>query len=369
MEGGECFQGRSLVELSPPWRRSLGLQNPRFRKLKLALILILLLFGTSLAVRYYNIYRYHLEKQTRFMMDTYVTVYAIGPKKKSARIINLALDRMQEVDSKFNSLNPKSPIYAFNHRNEPISDQEIVQVAGLALEIADASGGAFDITVAPLIELWGFYGESPRLPQDQEIKACEKRIGYKYLSVKNSRLEKMRKDVSIDLGGIAKGYAVSQAVKVLREQGVSSALIDAGGDVYALGKKGSGLWKVGIRSPRGEDLLGYVEVEDLAVMGSGDYERFFEKDGKRYHHIFDPRTGYPAESLSGMTLIYPDPVAADGWTTALFVMGPGKGLEIVEKIPGMEAIMVTRSGEIVYSSGLKNALKPIQKIKSEAEGG
>ncbi len=338
------------------------------KKLKLGLILLLVLISASLAFRYYNLYRFHLEKQTRFMMDTYVTVYAIGPKKKTARIINLSLDRMQEVDTKFNSLNPKSPIYAFNNRNEPISDEEIVQVAALALEIAEASGGDFDITVAPLIELWGFYGESPHLPQEQEIKACLRRIGYKYLSLKNSRLEKIREDVRIDLGGIAKGYAVSQAVKVLREQGVTSALIDAGGDVYALGKKGHDLWKVGIRRPRGEDLLGYLEVADLAVMGSGDYERFFEKDDKRYHHIFDPKTGYPAESLSGMTLIYSDPVAADGWITALFVMGPEKGLGTVEKIPGMEAIMVTKSGEILYSSGLKNALKPIQKIKSKAEG-
>lgn len=338
------------------------------KKFKIGLILLLLLIGVSLAVRYYNLYRFHLEKQTRFMMDTYVTVYGIGPKEKTARIIDLALDRMQEVDTKFNSLNPKSPIYAFNHRNEPISDEEIVQVARLALEIADASGGAFDITVAPLAELWGFYGKSPHLPQEQEIKDCLKRIGYKYLSLKNSRLEKTREDVSIELGGIAKGYAISQAAKVLREGGVNSALIDAGGDVYALGKKGRDLWKVGIRSPRGEELLGYVEVTDLAVMGSGDYERFFEKDGKRYHHIFDPKTGYPAESLSGMTLIYHDPVAADGWITALFVLGPEKGLKIVEKIPGMEAIMVTRSGERHYSSRFKNALKPIQKIKSKEKG-
>ncbi len=317
-----------------------------------------------LAVRIYNSRRLHLEKQTRFMMDTYVTIYAVGPKKVTSRAIDLALDRMQEIEAKFNILNPKSPLYAFNHRGEPVSDQEILDVVRLALQVSHESGGAFDITISPLVELWGFYGDSYHLPGEQEIKDCLSGVGYEYLTiVGNGRLEKSRDNIRIDLGGIAKGYSVSQAAKVLRAEGATSALIDAGGDVYALGKKGSKFWNVGIRSPRGEDLLGYVEVEDLAVMGSGDYERFFIKDGKRYHHIFDPKTGYPAEGLSGITVIYPDPIIADAWATALFVMGPGKGLETVEKIPGMETIMVTTSGEILYSSGLENGLKVIPKIE------
>jgi thiamine biosynthesis lipoprotein len=337
-------------------------KRPWSKKLGLALIIVFVLVGALLAFRYHNLRRFHLEKQTRFMMDTYVTIYSIGPKEMTAGAIDLALDRMQEVDAKFNSHNPKGPIYAFNQRGEPISDPEIVGVAAVALQIAKASDGAFDITIAPLLELWGFYGDKPHLPRDEEIRACMTRVGYQFLSVKDSRLEKTRGDVEVDLGGIAKGYAVGQASKVLTEKGVTSAVIDAGGDVYALGKRGSKPWKVGIKDPKGgEELLGYLEVEDLAVMGSGDYERFFEKDGKRYHHIFDPKTGYPAEGLSGTTLIHPDPTAADAWNTAIFVLGPEKGLELVEKTPGMEVIMVTTSGKIIYSSGLKTGLKPIPK--------
>jgi thiamine biosynthesis lipoprotein len=335
------------------------------KKFALAFVALVVIFGALLAFRYYNLYRYHLEKQTRFMMDTYVTIYAVGPRKITAGAIDRALDRMQEVDTKFNSRNPKSPIYEFNHDGKPISDQEIVSVATMALQIAKESDGAFDITVAPLIELWGFYGDAPHLPTDQEIAACLHRVGYHYLSLTDRKLRKTKDDVEIDLGGIAKGYGVGQAVKVLKELGVTSAVIDAGGDVYAMGKRGDRPWKVGIKDPRGgEDLLGYLEVEDLAVMGSGDYERFFEKDGKRYHHIFNPKTGYPAEGLRGSTLIYPDPTAADAWNTAIFVLGPEKGLELVEKTPGMEAIMVTTSGKIIYSSGLKNGLKPIPKNES-----
>jgi thiamine biosynthesis lipoprotein len=116
------------------------------------------------------------------------------------------------------------------------------------------------------------------------------------------------------------------------------------------------MWKVGIRSPRGDDILGYLEVEDLAVMGSGDYERFFIEDGKRYHHIFDPKTGYPAQGLSAATLIHPDPMVADAWNTAIFVLGPENGLKWAEKISGMETVMVTTAGDIIYSNGLENAL-------------
>lgn len=333
------------------------------KKLKLALILVALLVAVAFSVRFYNLYRYHLEKQTRFMMDTYVTIYAVGPKRITSPAIKLAMNRMQEVDAKFSALKPGSPVHAFNHRGIPISDPEILKVVGSALQIARDSDGLFDITVAPLIELWGFYGDSPRLPDEGEIKASLTKVDYRYLIVKNGRLEKKREDVHIDLGGIAKGYAIDQAAKVLRQEGVASALIDAGGDVYALGKKGREPWKVGLRSPRGNDLLGYVEVEDLAVMGSGDYERFFIKDGKRYHHIFDPKTGYPVEGVRGTTLIYPDPMTADAWTTAIFLLGPEKGPNRVDKIPGMEAVMVTSSGEIIYSKGLKDAFHTVSKEK------
>jgi thiamine biosynthesis lipoprotein len=306
---------------------------PLPKKVRLTLIVLAVVFVGLLAVRIYNSRRFHLEKQARFMMDTYVTIYAVGPKKVTSRAIDLALDRMQEVDTKFNILNPKSPLYAFNRQGVPISDQEILDVVRLALEVSHDSGGAFDITISPLIELWGFYGDSPNLPQEQEIRECLNKIGYRHLNIEDGRLERTKEDMGIDLGGIAKGYSVSQAAKVLKAEGATSALIDAGGDVlkaegatsalidaggdvYALGKKGRKFWNVGIRSPRGEDLLGYVEVEDLAVMGSGDYERFFIEDGKRFHHILDPKTGYPAEGLSGITVIYPDPIIADAWATA-----------------------------------------------------
>lgn len=339
-------------------------------------VLILALFG----IRAYNGYRHHVEKQTRFMMDTYVTIYAIGPQRPTAKAVDSALGRMQEIDVKFNCLNPKSPIYAFNHNGEPISDPEVLGLIKVALEVSKETAGAFDISVAPLLELWGFYTKSPHLPREQEIKDALRNVGYRHLLLNNGKLEKDSPGVRIDLGGVAKGYAMQEAIKVLKAQGVTSALVDTGGDIYALGKRGKKLWKIGIRNPRskedspgdaalghievGEDgLLGYVEVEDLAVMGSGDYERFFIQDGKRYHHIFDPKTGYPTQGITGTTLIYPDPVLGQIWGKIPFIMGAKKGLEILGKIPGMEVIIVTASGEILYSSGLKHALNVIPETK------
>jgi thiamine biosynthesis lipoprotein len=330
------------------------------KKWRLALLSVAALILVLAGIRFYNLYRFHLAEQTRFMMDTYVTIYAVGTEKVTDPAINSALDRMQEIDNKFNSQNPKSPIYAFNHQGIPISDPEIVAMVRLALQIARDTGGAFDITIAPLIELWGFYGDAPHVPEPEAIKDCLRRVGYQHLAIKNGTLQKNKAEVRIDLGGIAKGYSVLQAVEVLKSKGVSSALINAGGDVYALGKKGRDMWKVGIKSPQGDDILGYLEVEDLAVMGSGDYQRFFIEDGKRYHHIFDPKTGYPAEGLRGTTLIHPNPMVADAWNTAIFVLGPENGLKWVEKISGMETVMVTTEGDIIYSNGLKNALHIIE---------
>jgi thiamine biosynthesis lipoprotein len=347
---GICFSGEES--------RVKKLRLPK--KWKLAFFSVAVLILVLLGIRFYNLYRLHLEEQTRFMMDTFVTIYAVGPEKVTTPAITSALDRMQEIDNKFNSQNPESPIYAFNHRGIPVSDPEVVAMVRLALQIARDTGGAFDITIAPLIELWGFYGDSPRLPKQGAIQDCLRKIGYHHLAIKDGILQKNKADVQIDLGGIAKGYSVLQAVEVLKRKGVSSALINAGGDVYALGKKGRDMWKVGLRSPRGDDILGYLEVEDLAVMGSGDYERFFIEDGKRYHHIFDPKTGYPVEGLRATTLVHPDPMIADAWNTAIFVLGPEKGLEWVEKISGMEAVMVTTAGDTIYSNGLKNALHVIE---------
>jgi thiamine biosynthesis lipoprotein len=326
------------------------------KKLIIILVLIAIIFLGLWGVRIYNTSTLNSISQTCFMMDTYVTIRIFDSSGNGYKI-DQALNRMKDLDVKFNSLNPKSPIYAFNNYGVPVADPEILNVVRTALDISQKTDGAFDITIEPLIKLWGFYTESPHLPPPEQINETLKNVGYKHLLLRNGRLEKDDANIKIGLGAIAKGYIIGQAINVLKEQGVSSAIIDAGGDIYTLGGKEKKLWKVGIKNPRGEGLLGYVEVENTSIVGSGDYERFFMKNGKRYHHIFNPKTGYPSEGLTGITVIHPDPMLADGWATALFVLGPENGIEIANKLPDMGVIMVTTSGKVLYSSGLKNTMK------------
>lgn len=330
------------------------------KKLRIVFIIIAALFAVLWGIRSYNGRRFHPEKETRFMMDTYVTIYCLGPKEITSKAIGLALDRMQEIDVKFNPLNPKSPVYSFNRTGKPVSDPEILGLVQIALKVSRESSGAFDITIAPILELWGFYSKEYRIPGEAEIKDYLANVGYRHLVIEDGKLKKDKAGVMIDLGGIAKGYAISEAVRILKANGVTSALVDAGGDIYALGKKGIRPWKVGIRDPRAEDIIGYVEVEGLAVMGSGDYERFFIKDAKRYHHIFDSKTGYPTEGVTGITIIYTDPILGQAWGKIPFVLGPEKGLKMLQGIAGMEAIVVTDSGEKLFSSGLRHALNTIK---------
>lgn len=298
-------------------------------------------------------------------MDTIVTIRAEGPSAKASKAIEDALDRMQEIDKKMNALDTESPVYAFNEKGIPIDDPEIVWLVQKGLEVSKLSAGAFDMTLLPLSKLWGFDTKSPHLPSDREIKEALGKTGYKYLVVKDGKVNKTRPYITLDFGGIAKGYAVGEALKVLRNEGITSGLIDAGGDIYALGKRKDGKpWKVAIKAPREEGfkdgLLGYLELSDISIATSGDYERFFIKDGKRYHHIFDSKTGYPANGgLMSASIIYSDCTMTDVWTKVLFVLGPEKGLKIVEAVPGIGAIMVTTEGKILYSKNLKNEMNKI----------
>jgi FAD:protein FMN transferase len=168
-----------------------------------------------------------------------------------------------------------------------------------------------------------------------------KNVGYKYLVIKDGKLTKTKPGVGIDIGGIAKLYVLEEGANVLKNGGIKSALIDAGGDIYAIGRDNGRDWKIGIRNPRGDGVIGAVDVSDMLVISSGDYERYFEKDGVRYHHIMDPFTGYPARGLSGSTIFCSDPALADGLSSTVFILGKDKGFALAKKLLYFEAVVVT----------------------------
>ncbi len=299
-------------------------------------------------------------KRTRFMMDTLCTIQVPNEAgvSKTEAAISRAFDRMAELDRKFNCTNPESPLYKFNNARVPITDPEIVELVKRALEISRETGGAFDITVQPLVDLWGFFttsASSQTVPSPQSIKLALSRTGWRRISVKNGAVIAADKDVRIDLGGIAKGYSIGEAVKVLKAAGVRSALILAGGQVQVFGSAAPGVpWKVGVRNPRKEGYIaGLAFDSETGISTSGDYERFFEVNGVRYHHILDPKTGYPARGLMSLSVITQDPVWADALSTALFVMGPQRALEFVKRQSGSEVIIVNAKGEIVTSQADK----------------
>ena len=320
---------------------------------KYKIMLFGLLFGFMILLMGWKTYESDtLQSQSRYLLDTYCTIKAPGDTRVLSAL-SKALDRIEEIDSKFNMLNPKSPLYDFNNNNKPITDKEIVNLVRIALDVSEKSEGKYDITICPVVNLWGFFGDKPAVPLQSSIDSLLKDVGYKSLKIENGILSKSNPRSQIDLGSIAKGYAVGEAVKVLRQEGITSALIDAGGDIYALGTYKGRPWKIGIKDPRGDGVIGSLDLTDMTAVTSGDYERYFIKDGKRYHHILDPQTGYPSQGMASVTIISPDPVLADGWSTALFVLGAEKGIPIIDAMQSTGTLMVTTDGRKIYSSGMQ----------------
>jgi thiamine biosynthesis lipoprotein len=299
-----------------------------------------------------------LQKKTRFLMDTYVTIQVPGGVKEIA-LIDKAMDRMEEIDKKFSMNEPGSILYEFNNKGTAVADPEIIKIMKRAVRVSELSGGKFDVTVYPLMKLWGFYDEKKK-PSKQEIREVLKTVGYKFLIIKDGKMTSAKKGVQVDIGGIAKLYAVEEGANVLKKAGIKSALIDAGGDIYAIGKYKGKDWKVGIRNPRGDGVIGALDVSDMVVTSSGDYERYFEQDGVRYHHLMDPATGYPARGLSSVTIMCSDPETADGLSAAVFIMGMEKGFALAKKIGTFEAMAVTEDQKIFYSEGLAGSTKVVK---------
>jgi thiamine biosynthesis lipoprotein len=229
---------------------------------------------------------------------------------------------------------------------------ETAAVLALGLVVAQRSGGAFDLTLGRLKSLWGIDGDNPVVPDRQAIAAALAGIGPEALTLDGRQLRKRSAQVQIDLGGIAKGYAVDRAVAVLKEHGIASAAVNAGGDMYLLGQRPERPWRVGIQHPRQKDaVLETVQVHDRAVVTSGDYERFFEQDGQRYHHIFDPQSGFPARGCQSVTVIADSVALGDALATSLFVLGPQAGLQLLDQYPGAEALIVAADGSLHATPG------------------
>ena len=256
-----------------------------------------------------------------FAMDTYMTVTATGGEVEEA--LKAAQQAVFAMERRLSATDGKSEISLLNAEGGGAVSEDTAALLERALVLAEECGGAFDPTVRPLMELWGFTTEAYRVPALEEINAALSLTDWEAVELRGGDVS-LAPGQKIDLGGIAKGWASETVCAVLREHGVESALLYLGGSVQTLGTKPDGsLWRIGVQNPDGsEEHLGILSVGECAVVSSGGYQRYFDEGGMRYHHILDPETGYPAESgLASVTVVCSDAVAADAYSTALFVMG------------------------------------------------
>ena len=300
---------------------------------------------------------------SELLMDTEVSVQLFSRKAREAQQVKKALfEEMQRLELLLSYHDPRSEIFEINsaagERSVAVAP-ETAEVIQKALHYSAVSEGAFDPTIAPLLDLWGFREGEYRIPGPEELREASEAVDYRLVEDGGGEVYLPRGDMALDLGGIAKGYIIDRGLDLLAHSGVSHALINAGGDIGILGPKADGSpWRVGLKHPRSEKFLAVIPWSERgAIVTSGDYERFFEKNGVRYHHILDPRTGQPASSLISVTVVAPTAVQADALSTALFVLGPQRGLALVEDLPGVEALLVTPQLELLLSSGLRDLVE------------
>jgi len=242
----------------------------------------------------------------------------------------------------------------------PVS-RETREVLHAARQISDWTGGKFDVTFGALSGLWKFDQDlDGRIPSRADVEAKLPLIDYEQLVVDDRAGTAFlkKKGMRAHLGGIGKGYAVDRGVAILRARGLKDFMIQSGGDMYVAGSHGSRPWRVGIRDPRGpaDHSFAALDLTDAAMSTSGDYERFFIKDGKRYHHIIDPDLGEPARGSRSVTIVATRSTLADGLSTGVFLIGPDKGMALIERLPDVEGVIVTEKNNVLVSSGLAGRL-------------
>lgn len=271
--------------------------------------------------------------------------------------IAAVMAEMHRIDRAMSPYKPESELSRINReaaeRPVPIS-QEMFDILSRSIEFSKISGGAFDITFSSVGYLYDYRRHIK--PTDKDIEQALPGIDYRHiqLDAQKRTVRFARPGVRIDLGGIGKGHAVDNGIALLKKRGITQAIVTAGGDSRVLGDRGGRPWMVGIRDPRRKDnMVAVIPLINSAISTSGDYERYFEVDGERYHHILNPKTGRSATGVHSVSVIGPDATTTDGLTKPVFILGPEKGLRLIESIPGIDAVIIDADGKMFYSSGLQ----------------
>ena len=302
--------------------------------------------------------------KTEYFMGTVVTVTLYD--NKSEKIIDKAFEEVKKIEQLVSINMDGTELDEVNNNSgiKPVKvSDDTYNIIKKGLEYSSLTNGSFDITIGPLVKLWSIGLPEAKVPTLDEIKGTLKYINYKDVEINDSEKTVFLKKpgMIIDLGGIAKGYTADVIAQTLKDEGVEKAIIDLGGNIYALGEKSENtLWRIGIQNPdqtRGE-IVGSINVKDKSIVTSGIYERFIEQDGVKYHHILSPESGYPYDNeIAGVTIISDKSIDGDALSTSVFSMGITKGLEFINSQPDTEAIFITKDHKIYLTEGSQEIFK------------
>ncbi len=323
-------------------------------KIKFALLIFVLLIFTACGSTD-NSTEYSKEF---FAMDTYVKFTAYGGNAEDA--LELAEMRFVEMEAMWSVTDESSDIYAVNHANGnavTVSEQT-ADLITYSLQTANETN-TFEPTIYPILTAWGFTTGENRIPSAEEIKELLQNVGSEKVTVEGNSV-RLEQGVQLDLGAVGKGAAGDEVIQILMENGITSALLDIGGNIQIIGQKNGADWRLGIRSPFGEGTVGVLEISDAAVVTSGNYERFFtDENGISYGHIIDPSTGYPADSgLASATIVASEGKRADALSTSVFIMGLEDAARFWLEKRDFEMILILQNGEIYLTEGLKERFTP-----------
>ncbi len=338
---------------------------PTFCCLLLTVYCLLLLFGCTRKEQMY--------KESRILMDTFCSITIVASSRADAKEATEAgFAEIKKLETLLNYFSPDSEISAVNREAgiTPVRvSRETLEIVQKAVALSNASGGAFDASIAPVISLWKFSKRTAEqsIPSENEIKGALKLVDFKKIKIDEIKSEIFLEDkgMELDLGGIAKGYAADKAVDAIKARGIKSALVAIAGDIRGFGLNSSrNAWKVGIQNPRPEsdsekpweDIIASLSLENSAISTSGDYQRFFMKNGNRYHHILDSKTGFSAVSgLTSSSVIAPEGYLADGFSTAVFVLGVEDGIRLLES-KRFGGVLVDKDKNIHITKGMRDKI-------------
>ena len=305
-------------------------------------------------------------------MGTVITIKS--PERNFENFSSKAFNRIIEIDKLMNIENPDSELSKINKEANEHSvsvSSELNDVLNYALQVSEETDGKFDITLGAIKHLWCFVEDSVSIPDDTTLEKYLPLVDYNRIKLENNHIQFDTVGIYLELGGIAKGYAIDEAIKILKAMGVKRALINAGGDLYALGERSKNkYWRIGLRHPRYEDgnsdVFGILQISNEAVATSGDYEQYFIKDGKRYHHILNSNDGYPImNECVSVSIITDNCMKADAFATAVFIMGLEAGKEFILSRADLEAIIIYKINDIELDYWVSKGLEDRFIIKSQ----